>query len=103
MADPASNPSQQKKARLMHPYLVLVLAIVLPGIGQVINNTPLRGLAMVSFMILLGWVTYYTTTPDHSFIGRYAGGLFIYAVSIMDAYRWARYRWEFFKKQGASP
>ena len=86
------------KVRVLHPYIVMGLALVLPGIGQVINNTPLRGLAMVSFMILLGWVSFHTTTLEHSFLGRYSGGLFIYAISIMDAYRWARYRWEYFNK-----
>jgi len=85
--------------RLMHPYLVLVIAILFPGVGQVMNNMTLRGLAMISFMVLLGWVTYYTTTPEHSYLGRYAGGFFVYAISIVDAYRWARYRWVFFGKQ----
>jgi len=51
---------------------------------------------MVLFMILLGWVTYYTTTADHSFVGRYAGGFFVYAISLMDAYRFARIRHELF-------
>jgi len=81
----------------LHPYIVLLIAVFLPGMGQVTNNTPGRGFTMVSFMILLGWVTYYTTTPDHSFLGRYAGGFFVYSISIMDAYRWARYRWAYFK------
>lgn len=82
----------------LHPVVVFLTAIVLPGMGQVINNTPARGLAMVSFMVLLGWVTYYTTTPEQSFLGRYAGGIFVYSISVVDAYRWARYRWEFFRK-----
>jgi hypothetical protein len=76
----------------LNPYLVLAAAIVLPGIGQVLNETPRRGLVMVLFMLILGWVTLYTTTPDHSFVGRYAGGFFVYAISVMDAYRFARIR-----------
>ena len=79
------------------PYVALVCAILLPGSGQLLNATPVRGLVMVLFMILLGWVSYYTTTPEHSFVGRYAGGFFVYAISIMDAYRWARVRSELFK------
>jgi len=80
----------------IHPYVVLITALLLPGMGQVLNGTPKRGFVMVLFMILLGWVTYYTTTPDHSFIGRYAGGIFVYAISLMDAYRFARVRSELF-------
>lgn len=93
--DTAATP-----ARVFHPYTILSLAIVLPCVGQVLNNTPGRGLLMLFFMIMLGMVTFYTTTPDHSVLGRFAGGIFIYAVSILDAYRWARYRWEYFKKNG---
>ena len=31
-----------------------------------------------------------STTPDQSFIGRHAGGLFVWALSVPDAYRRAR-------------
>jgi len=86
-------------ARVHHPYLVLVLAITLPCSGQVLNNTPGRGLLMLFFIIMMGMVSFYTTTPEHSVLGRFAGGIFIYAISIMDAYRWARYRWEYFKNK----
>jgi hypothetical protein len=74
------------------PLLVLAAAIVLPGSGQVLNRTPVRGLIFVFYIVLLGVVTYQLTTPDHSLIGRYAGGLFVYAISIMDAYRAAVFR-----------
>ena len=74
------------------PLLVLAVAIVLPGVGQVLNRTPVRGLIFVFYMLLLGTITYHLTTPDHSFLGRYAGGLFVYAISVLDAYRWAVYR-----------
>lgn len=87
-----------KLSRFQHPYVVLFISILLPGVGQVINRTPGRGLLMVFFILVLGMITYNTTTPEHSMIGRFAGGLFIYAISIIDAYRWARYRWEFSKK-----
>lgn len=33
-----------------------------------------------------------TAPPDRSFIGRHAGGLFVWALSIPDAYRRARVR-----------
>ncbi len=39
-------------------------------------------------------LSYLTTTPEHSFIGRHAGGLFVWAISIPDAYRLARIRYE---------
>ncbi len=98
MTKKAVSDQPPEKVKVIHPYVVLGVALVLPGVGQIINNTPVRGMAMVLFMVLLGWVTYYTTTPEQSFLGRYAGGFFIYAISVMDAYRWARHRWHHFKK-----
>jgi len=87
----------------LHPYWVLLVAAVLPGVGQVLNNTPARGMMMVFFLLSFGWITWHLTTPEHSFAGRYAGALFIYAVSVMDAYRWARYRWAFFHRGALGP
>ena len=92
----------------LHPLWVLLIAVLLPGVGQVINNTPKRGLMFVFFMMSLGWVTLHLAPPEASFVGRYAGGFFIYAISVMDAYRWARYRLAFFtsehgRTEGAAP
>ena len=78
--------------RPLNPHLVLALAILLPGAGHVAVGEPRRGLAFAFFVLLFGTLTYATTTPDHSFIGRHVGGLFIWALSIPDAYRRARLR-----------
>lgn len=77
-----------------HPHLVLFVAIILPGVGQVLNQNPLRGLTMLFFMLVLGVVSYHLASPGVSVIGQFAGGLFVYAMSVMDAYQWARVRWE---------
>jgi hypothetical protein len=83
-----------------HPYVVLLLAMVLPGMGQVMNSTPFRGLFFVFFMLVGAWICLHTTTPEHSYLGRFAGGWFVYAISILDAYKWARYRFEYFRRKG---
>ncbi|URK89097.1 hypothetical protein LP421_31895 (plasmid) [Rhizobium sp. RCAM05350] len=74
----------------LNPYVVLLLAIILPGAGHVAVGEARRGLVFALFVLLFSIVTYMTTTPEHSFIGRHAGGLFIWAISIPDAYRRAR-------------
>lgn len=73
--------------RPAHPWLVLTIAVVLPGMGQVLNDQARRGLVMVFYMLLLGTVTYAVAAPGTSTVGLLAGGLFVYAVSVMDAYR----------------
>ena len=40
-----------------NPLLVLAVAIALPGVGQVLNRQPTRGLIFVFFVILLGAFT----------------------------------------------
>ena len=52
-----------------------------------------RGVMFVWFMLILGWISWRLTGPDISIIGRLAGALLIYAISIMDAYKLARVRW----------
>jgi hypothetical protein len=91
-----STETKQIKAPLA-PILVLLIAIFLPGMGQVINNTPIKGLVMICFMFILGLITFNLAQPHISMVGKLAGGIFIYALSIMDAYYWAKYRWEAFK------
>lgn len=83
----------------LNPYLVLLVAVLLPGVGQLLNNTPKRAIMFLFFIMSLGWITSHLAPPEASFVGRYAGGFLIYAISVMDAYRWARYRWEFFRRK----
>jgi len=73
-----------------NPYLVLAVAIVLPGVGQVLNRQPVRGLIFVFFTVLLGAFTLKTADPSVSFVGKVSGGLFVWAMAVLDAYRVAR-------------
>jgi len=75
-----------------NPYLVLAVALVLPGVGQVLNRQPLRGLIFVGFAVLLGAFTLKTAAPEVSFVGKMAGGLFVWAMAVFDAYKVARIR-----------
>lgn len=81
----------------LNPYVVLAIATVLPGGGHVAVGQPFRGLGFAFFTMLFVMLTWHTTTPEHSFIGRSAGGLFVWALSIPDAYRIARIRYEAWK------
>lgn len=87
------------KAAPLNPYIVLVIAILLPGAGHVAIGQPNRGLGFAFFTMLLALLTWFTTTPERSFIGRIAGGLFVWAISIPDAYKLARIRYESWKNR----
>ena len=82
-----------------HPYLVLFVALILPGCGQVLNRQPMRGLMFLFFTALLGTLTFITAPPTASLIGHLAGGVCVYALSIPDAYRTARLRWTIWSKR----
>lgn len=102
MGHPASPASGATPKPPPHPWMVLAVAILLPGVGQLLNGSSKRALMFLFSMLSLAWVSYHLTTPEHSFVGRYAGGFFIYAISIMDAYRFARLRWEIFHRKPSS-
>jgi hypothetical protein len=76
----------------LNPHLVLVTALLLPGMGQVLNRQPVRGLIFVCFAVLLGGFTLKTAAPDVSFVGKVSGALFVWAMAVLDAYKTARIR-----------
>lgn len=93
-----SNTPQHN--RPLGPIYVLLIAILLPGMGQVTNNTPKKGFLMACFMIILGLITFNLAEPERSWVGKLSGGIFIYAISVIDAYYWAKYRLEISKRDG---
>ncbi len=89
-APPARKP--------LHPYWVMLIAILAPGSGHWAAGNIQRGMMFAWFMFVLGWISWRLTTPEISLVGRLAGGLFIYMISILDAYRLARLRWAEFHR-----
>lgn len=88
------KPTAQPRKQPLNPYVVLALAIALPGVGHVAAGQPQRGFGFAFFTLLLALLTFAITPPDRSFAGRAAMGLFVWALSIPDAYRIARTQWE---------
>jgi hypothetical protein len=84
--------------RPLNPHVVLVIAVLAPGAGHVAIGEPERGLRFAFFALLLAVVTWHFSSPAVSFVGRSAGGLFVWALSIPDAYKLARMRYELWKR-----
>jgi hypothetical protein len=80
------------RAPLLNPYAVLAAAIALPGMGHVLVGYTQRGLGFAFFTLVGAWLTTKFAAPDVDVIGRHAAGLFVWALSIPDAYRSARLR-----------
>ena len=94
----------RKSQKAYNPYFILGAAIVLPGVGHVLNGNPQRGLTFLFFIIVLAWATSKIAPSQATFLGQYAGGLFIYALSILDAYKTARVKQETWRySRGPSP
>ena len=75
----------------LNPRLVLAASIV-PGAGHVWLGQPQRGLTFIFFMVILGWVSLRLIPEQMSFFSRHVGGIFIYGISILDAYKTAKLR-----------
>lgn len=81
----------QKPATPPDPRLVLLVAALLPGVGHVMIGRAARGLGFAFFTLIGGWLTAKFAAPDASFIGKHAGGFFVWALSLPDAYRTAAF------------
>ena len=87
-ARPRTTDTSKQTTPPRKPYpvwLVTAAAAVLPGAGQVLNGDPIRGITMQFFMMFLAFITYMVTGPDISIFGRFAGGVFVYVFSVLDA------------------
>lgn len=80
-----------------NPYLVLAAALVLPGSGHVLQGLAPRGLTFLFFVIVLGMASLQMMPENSSFAVRHIGGVFIYGLSVIDAYKIARVNWEKWK------
>lgn len=72
-----------------NPRKVLAASLV-PGAGHVMLGLPQRGLTFIFFMVVLGWISTKFMPAEASFVGRHIGGVFIYGMSVLDAYRTAK-------------
>jgi hypothetical protein len=68
------------------PIFLLVAALV-PGAGHVWLGQAPRGLMFIFFMVIFGWLSTKLMPETASFAGRHIGGVFIWGLSIIDAYR----------------
>ena len=101
MSPDPSPPGASGKRPPLNPHLVLLAAILLPGFGHVLNGQTRRGFIMQLFMIVLAFVTWNLAPTSATLIGKLSGGLFVYALSLPEAYRVAKLRWLAYQQRRA--
>jgi hypothetical protein len=69
------------------PPFIVFCASLIPGAGHVLLGQPQRGLMFIFFMTILGWISLKLMPENASFVGRHIGGVFIWGMSVIDAYR----------------
>ncbi|WP_459930137.1 hypothetical protein [Desulfosporosinus burensis] len=69
------------------PYQIpIIAAMIIPGSGYLFLSRPMRGLVMLFWMCIFGYITFKLTSPDISVIGRYSGGIAVWVISVLEVY-----------------
>lgn len=76
----------------MPPRLVLVLACLAPGAGHAALGRWSRAAGFCFFALFFAALTWKFAPHERSLVGRTAAGLFVWALSVPDAYRAAAHR-----------
>ncbi len=73
------NPTFLQKSAL-----IVLLSMLLPSAGYLLLKKQVRGLVMIAWMLVMGFITYQLTDETISFIGRYSGGFAIWVLSVIE-------------------
>ncbi len=71
---------------------IFISSLVVPGSGFVLLGKPGRGLMYVLWMFFFGYLTYKFSSPDISVIGRFSGGIAVWALSLVELSRLLKIR-----------
>jgi TM2 domain-containing membrane protein YozV len=67
--------------------LPLLAALLIPGSGHILLGQPRRGLRMLAWMLLFGFLTCQLSNARTSFVGHFSGGFAVWVLSILDVAR----------------
>jgi len=79
-------------ARSLPSWLILLSALFVPGSGHVFLGRPSRGLVMLFWMVIFGYVTFRLAPAQAGFIGKISGGAAVWALSVVDVARMLKNR-----------
>ena len=70
----------------MPAWAPVMSAFLVPGSGYVLLSRPMRGLVMIFWMCIFGYITFQLSSPNISVIGRYSGGIAVWVISVLEVY-----------------
>jgi len=65
----------------------MAAAVVIPGAGHILLKRPMRGLVLLYWMIVCGFLTNHLAGQHVSVIGRLSGGIAVWVLSVLEVYR----------------
>lgn len=80
------------RASRLPSWLILISALLVPGSGHVFLGRPSRGLVMLFWMVIFGYVTFRLAPQQAGFIGKISGGAAVWALSVVDVARMLKTR-----------
>ncbi|HBP65911.1 MAG TPA: hypothetical protein DD730_17060 [Desulfosporosinus sp.] len=70
----------------MPEWFPVLAAFIVPGSGYVLLSRPMRGLVMIFWMCIFGYITFQLSAANISIIGRFSGGIAVWVISILEVY-----------------
>ncbi|HWR44537.1 hypothetical protein [Sporomusa sp.] len=74
----------------MPAWAPVMAAFLVPGSGYVLLSRPMRGLVMIFWMCIFGYITFQLSSANISVIGRSSGGIAVWIISILEVYHITR-------------
>jgi len=68
----------------------VMAAFLVPGSGYVLLSRPMRGLVMIFWMCIFGYITFQLSPTNISLIGRYSGEIAVWVISVLEVYHITR-------------
>jgi len=72
--------------RKTRPYkwMIIVCAIIVPGLGHVLTKKPVRGLIYVFWILSMSYITFMITTDEMPLTMRCFGGIAVWIASVIE-------------------
>jgi hypothetical protein len=68
-------------------WLLIIVAIIIPGSGYVIMGKSVRGLLMLMWMFVFAFITYHLTDTSIPFPVRLSGGFIIWILTVVETWK----------------